>query len=104
MLPWHVPRTYLSAIGDSSLQDVKIGVLTNLFGSAAEDEEVAAVVRHALAAIRQLGAQVADVTVPGYDEVMQNTSVINRVYHIDRGYERIEEKLRALGAAIERIS
>jgi UDP-N-acetylglucosamine 1-carboxyvinyltransferase len=29
-------------------------------------------------------------------------TVISRVYHIDRGYERIEEKLRRLGAAIER--
>jgi UDP-N-acetylglucosamine 1-carboxyvinyltransferase len=29
--------------------------------------------------------------------------VIDRVYHIDRGYERIEEKLSALGASIERV-
>jgi len=29
---------------------------------------------------------------------------ISRVYHIDRGYERIEEKLQRLGAQIERIS
>ncbi|MCX7857321.1 MAG: UDP-N-acetylglucosamine 1-carboxyvinyltransferase [Deltaproteobacteria bacterium] len=28
---------------------------------------------------------------------------ISRIYHIDRGYERIEEKLRALGARIERV-
>jgi UDP-N-acetylglucosamine 1-carboxyvinyltransferase len=28
---------------------------------------------------------------------------VRRVYHIDRGYERIEEKLRALGAQIERV-
>lgn len=28
---------------------------------------------------------------------------IDRVYHIDRGYEKIEEKLRAVGAEIERI-
>jgi UDP-N-acetylglucosamine 1-carboxyvinyltransferase len=28
---------------------------------------------------------------------------IDRVYHIDRGYEKIEEKLRTLGAEIERI-
>jgi UDP-N-acetylglucosamine 1-carboxyvinyltransferase len=28
--------------------------------------------------------------------------VVNRVYHIDRGYERIEAKLRALGAEIKR--
>jgi len=30
-------------------------------------------------------------------------TVIERVYHIDRGYERVEEKLRSLGARIERI-
>ncbi|HWG57858.1 MAG TPA: UDP-N-acetylglucosamine 1-carboxyvinyltransferase [Candidatus Acidoferrales bacterium] len=36
--------------------------------------------------------------------VAGNTTWIDRVYHIDRGYERIEEKLGALGARIERIS
>jgi len=36
--------------------------------------------------------------------VANNTTVIDRVYHIDRGYEQIEEKLRAIGARIERIS
>jgi UDP-N-acetylglucosamine 1-carboxyvinyltransferase len=30
------------------------------------------------------------------------TTVVDRVYHIDRGYERIEEKLRGLGARISR--
>jgi UDP-N-acetylglucosamine 1-carboxyvinyltransferase len=29
-------------------------------------------------------------------------TVVNRVYHIDRGYERIEEKLSSLGASIRR--
>jgi UDP-N-acetylglucosamine 1-carboxyvinyltransferase len=29
---------------------------------------------------------------------------ISRVYHIDRGYERIEERLRKLGAKISRLS
>jgi UDP-N-acetylglucosamine 1-carboxyvinyltransferase len=33
----------------------------------------------------------------------EGETVINRVYHIDRGYERIEEKLKACGADIERI-
>jgi UDP-N-acetylglucosamine 1-carboxyvinyltransferase len=31
------------------------------------------------------------------------TTEINRVYHIDRGYEMIDEKLGALGAQIERV-
>lgn len=30
-------------------------------------------------------------------------STINRIYHLDRGYERIEEKLEAVGAKIERV-
>jgi len=33
----------------------------------------------------------------------EGETVINRVYHIDRGYERIEEKLKGCGADIERI-
>jgi UDP-N-acetylglucosamine 1-carboxyvinyltransferase len=35
--------------------------------------------------------------------VAEGETVISRVYHIDRGYERIEEKLAACGADIERI-
>ena len=31
-------------------------------------------------------------------------TIVDRIYHIDRGYERIEEKLRAIGARIERFS
>ena len=30
-------------------------------------------------------------------------TIVNRVYHLDRGYERVEEKLAACGAEIERI-
>ncbi len=34
----------------------------------------------------------------------ENTTEVSRIYHLDRGYERIEEKLRGLGAHIERVS
>jgi len=30
-------------------------------------------------------------------------TVVDRIYHVDRGYERIEEKLRQLGASIRRV-
>ena len=36
--------------------------------------------------------------------VADGATTIDRIYHIDRGYERIEEKLKMLGADIERIS
>ncbi|GIW70892.1 MAG: hypothetical protein KatS3mg102_0434 [Planctomycetota bacterium] len=35
--------------------------------------------------------------------VARGTTHVHRVYHIDRGYERIEEKLAALGARISRV-
>ncbi|MCT6699936.1 UDP-N-acetylglucosamine 1-carboxyvinyltransferase [Rheinheimera sp. 4Y26] len=36
--------------------------------------------------------------------VASGNTVVDRIYHIDRGYEQIEHKLQALGARIERIN
>lgn len=36
--------------------------------------------------------------------VAEGTTTVNRIYHLDRGYERLEEKLSRMGAQIERIS
>ena len=36
--------------------------------------------------------------------VAKGVTKVDRIYHIDRGYERIEEKLKLLGAKIDRIS
>lgn len=36
--------------------------------------------------------------------VAEGETLIDRIYHLDRGYEVIEEKLSALGADIRRIS
>ena len=35
--------------------------------------------------------------------IAEGETIIDRVYHIDRGYEKIETKLKALGADIERV-
>lgn len=35
--------------------------------------------------------------------VAEGETIVDRIYHIDRGYERIEEKLRQLGAKIRRV-
>jgi UDP-N-acetylglucosamine 1-carboxyvinyltransferase len=35
--------------------------------------------------------------------IAEGKTVIDRVYHLDRGYETIEEKLKILGANIERV-
>ena len=36
--------------------------------------------------------------------VAQGTTIVDRIYHMDRGYEHIESKIRGLGGTIERIS
>jgi UDP-N-acetylglucosamine 1-carboxyvinyltransferase len=36
--------------------------------------------------------------------VAEGETVIDRIYHLDRGYERIESRLGALGARIARVS
>jgi UDP-N-acetylglucosamine 1-carboxyvinyltransferase len=35
--------------------------------------------------------------------IADGDTVVNRIYHIDRGYEQVEEKLQNLGAKIKRI-
>ncbi|MBI5275252.1 MAG: UDP-N-acetylglucosamine 1-carboxyvinyltransferase [Burkholderiales bacterium] len=35
--------------------------------------------------------------------VAEGETLVDRIYHLDRGYERMEDKLRAIGADIERI-
>ena len=35
--------------------------------------------------------------------VAKGTTEVNRVYHLDRGYEALEEKFAHLGAAIQRV-
>ena len=35
--------------------------------------------------------------------VAEGETVVDRIYHVDRGYQNIEEKLRGLGADIRRV-
>ena len=34
----------------------------------------------------------------------EGETIVNRVYHLDRGFERLEEKLTGCGAVVERLS
>ena len=36
--------------------------------------------------------------------IAKGKTTINRIYHLDRGYEEIEKKLRKIGAKIRRVS
>ena len=36
--------------------------------------------------------------------IAEGETIVNRIYHLDRGYEKLEQKLRGVGADIERLS
>ena len=36
--------------------------------------------------------------------VADGETLVDRIYHLDRGYDQMEEKLRGIGADIERVS
>ena len=72
-----IPKSFLDRVGDSSLQDVHIGILTPLFGTAPEDAEVGAIVRKAIDHLAGMGARLSEVAPADFDALLQGTSVIN---------------------------
>ena len=50
---------------------------------------------------RPSGFSLLEVMIAGL--VAEGSTLVDRIYHIDRGYECIEEKLQALGADIRRL-
>jgi Asp-tRNA(Asn)/Glu-tRNA(Gln) amidotransferase A subunit family amidase len=81
----HIPLTYNGSVGDAGLGDVTVGMLTPLFGTAPEDEEVAIIVRDAVADLRSLGAGVVEVPFGDLDELLRDASVINAEFKFDLG-------------------
>ena len=79
----HAPATYLGLMGDSSLADVQIGVLTSLFGTTREDEEVGGIVNDAIDTLNGMGAGTVDVPLPGLDEMLRDTSTIDGEFKFD---------------------
>jgi Asp-tRNA(Asn)/Glu-tRNA(Gln) amidotransferase A subunit family amidase len=79
----HFPATYLSLMGDSSLADVQIGVLTPLFGTTRDDEEVGRIVNDAIDTLNGMGAGTVDVPLPGLEEWLRDTSTIDAEFKFD---------------------
>jgi amidase len=59
-----IPRAYVSSLKTGALKSARVGVLTDFFGSAPEDADVAAVVRLAIDEMKTRGATAIDIEVP----------------------------------------
>lgn len=77
------PRSYRDSLRPDALKGARIGVLTTLFGDAPEDSEAGTVVRRALEEMKKQGAETIDVAVPGLDELLRASSVIDAEFKFD---------------------
>src|SRR6187402_1284508 len=79
----HIPTSYRDALKADGLKGARIGVLRALWGDAPEDAEVSGIVRKALDGFKAQGAEVVDVSVPGLDDLLRESSVIGDEFKFD---------------------
>ncbi|HEX3645160.1 MAG TPA: amidase family protein [Vicinamibacterales bacterium] len=79
----HIPPSYVDLLKGDALQHATIGVVKNLFGTAPEEEEVGAIDRKALEAMHKAGATLVEVSIPGIDELMRGSSLIDAEFKFD---------------------
>jgi Asp-tRNA(Asn)/Glu-tRNA(Gln) amidotransferase A subunit family amidase len=73
-----IPRTYTSSLKAGALKGTRIGVLTEFFGNAPEDGDVAAVVRRAIDEMRTAGATAVDVAVPDLARLITASNLLTQ--------------------------
>ena len=101
----HIPKTYRDSLVEGGLKGARIGVLRSLWGAAPEDDEVAGILRRALDSMKAQGAEVVEVAVPGLDDLLRESSVINDEFKFDlMAYlaKQTNAPVKSLGDVIER--
>src|SRR4029077_8839843 len=79
----HIPKSYRDALKTDGLKGARIGVIRSLFGDAPEDGEVTGILNKALDGMKAQGAVVVDITVPGMDDLLRDSSVIADEFKFD---------------------
>jgi amidase len=79
----HVPPSYRDALKPGTLKGARIGILTSMFGDQPEDSEAGAIVRRALDEMKKQGAETIEASVPGLDDLLRGSSVIDAEFKFD---------------------
>jgi amidase len=79
----HIPASYRASLRADALKGARIGVIRSLFGTAAEDQDVSAVMQKALDAMKSAGAEIIDVPIPGLDDLLRDSSMIAYDFKFD---------------------
>lgn len=101
----HIPKSYRESLDAAGLKGARIGILRAYWGSAPEDDEVAGILRKALEGFKAQGAEVIDVTVPGLDDLLRDSSVIADEFKFDLAdylSKQPNAPVKSLGEIIER--
>ena len=77
-----LPR-FVDGLDTKALQGARLGVLTTLFGDAADDREHAGLVRAALDSMSEAGAEIIDMEIPGLDSLLSGSSLIGLEFKWD---------------------
>jgi amidase len=80
--PPSVPA-YRRGLQPGALKGARLGVVRSLFGTAPEDQEVTTVVDRALEVMKKAGADVSDITIPGLDDLLRDSSLIASDFKFD---------------------
>ena len=75
--------SYREGLRADALAGARIGVVRSLFGAAPEDQEVATVIQQALDGLKKAGAELIDVVIPGLDDLLRDSSMINADFKFD---------------------
>jgi len=73
-----IPRTYTTALKEGTLERARIGVLTEFFGTAPEDQDVATVVRAAIDEMKARGATIVDVMIPELAKLVTSANLLTQ--------------------------
>lgn len=73
-----IPQSYRSSLNPDVLKGARIGVLTEFFGSAPEDEEVGAIIRTAIEDMKKQGATATDVAVPNLGSLLTASNLLTQ--------------------------
>ena len=79
----HIPASYRDLLNADGLRGARIGVVKELFGSSPEDDEVAAIDRKALDAMKKAGAELVEISLPEIGEQMRGTALIDAEFKFD---------------------
>jgi amidase len=100
-----IPASYRAGLRADALKGARIGVVRSLFVTAPEDQEVATIVQRSLDALKKAGAEVIDVVVPGLDDLLRDSSMINHDFKFDLAEYLARQDnppVRSLGEVLDR--